>query len=369
MKLPNGYGSVVKLSGSRRKPWAVRISYLEEQPNGIVKRKRKYLNYFKEQKSALAYLAEYNAGAVVSEHQRYTDTPTFAELFGKWEKYKRSLKNQLSASTWRNYHIAFGMFSPVHHEKIVSLRAQQLQDCILAQSSKSRSTSGNMRAILRGMWEYAIMNEYTEKNITEHLVFDFTDSGVPIHTRFSDHEITMLWDALYTINNIDIVLIYIYTGCRPVELLDIESENVHLEERYMIGGVKTAAGKNRVIPLHEAIVPLVEKRLSESRQYLITNKYGNHYTRAVYSNSNWNTLMGRMNMNHSPHDCRYTFAALADACGMNETCKKIIMGHALPNRDGTAFKIGGTRDVTRDTYTEKTIRQLVEEVNKIPVAF
>lgn len=45
MKLPNGYGSVVKLKGKRRKPWAVRISYLQD--------------------SALAYLAEYNNGGLV----------------------------------------------------------------------------------------------------------------------------------------------------------------------------------------------------------------------------------------------------------------------------------------------------------------
>lgn len=76
MKMPNGYGSVVKLSGARRKPWAVRVSYLEEQDNGTVKRKQKYLAYFAEQKHALTYLAEYNNGAVVKEHQKYTDVPT-----------------------------------------------------------------------------------------------------------------------------------------------------------------------------------------------------------------------------------------------------------------------------------------------------
>ncbi len=79
--------------------------------------------------------------------------------------------------------------------------------------------------------------------------------------------------------------------------------------------------------------------------------------------------MGRLNMNHAPHDCRYTFAALADNACMNETCKKIIMGHALGNREGTAFKTGGTADVTRDVYTEKTIPELVAEVNKLPVTF
>lgn len=369
MKMPNGYGSVVKLSGTRRKPWAVRVSYLEEQKNGTVRRKQKYLAYFAEQKSALTYLAEYNNGIVVKEHQKFTDVPTFAEMFGKWEKYRRSLKSAPSESTWRNYRIAFAMFAPVHHERIPSIRAQELQDCLTAQSSKSRATIGNMRAILRGMWQYAIANEYTEKDITQHLVFDFTESGVPIHTRFTDDEIRKLWDALWTVNNVDIVLIYIYTGLRPSELLDIESGNVHLADRYMIGGMKTEAGRNRIIPIHDAIVPLIEFRLGQNRPYLITNKYGNHYTRAVYQNSNWNTLMQKIGMNHAPHDCRYTFAALADKSGMNETCRKIIMGHALANRDGTAFKTGGTLDVTQDVYTEKTVPELVAEVNKLPASF
>ena len=369
MKMPNGYGSVVKLHGTRRKPWAVRVSYLEEQANGTVKRKQRYLAYFADQKHALTYLAEYNNGMVVKEHQKYTDVTTFKELFDKWEKYRRSLKSAPSESTWKNYRIAFNMFSDLHQQKIISIKAQNLQDCITAQSSKSKTTIGNMRAIIRGMWEYAIINEYTEKDITQHLVFDFTESGVPIHTRFTDDEIKKLWEALWVVNNVDIVLIYIYTGLRPAELLEIKSENVHIEERYMIGGMKTEAGKDRIIPIHESIVPLVEYRLGQKRNYLNTNKYGNQYTRAVYHNSNWNTLMNKLKMNHAPHDCRYTFAALADNACMNETCRKIIMGHALPNKDGTAYKTGGTSDVTKDVYTEKTIAELVEEVNKLKTSF
>lgn len=369
MKLPNGYGSVVKLKGSRRKPWAVRISYLQKQEDGTVKRKRKYLAYFAEQKSALAYLADYNNGAVVKEHQKYSDSPTFAEMYEKWKRYRNSLKSKPGASTWKNYDIAFNMYAPIHSKKMISIRAQDLQDCITAKSSKSRTTVGNMRAIVRGMWSYAINNEFVENDITQYLVFEFTDSDTPIHTRFTDSEITLLWNSLGVVNNVDVILIYIYTGCRPVELLDIESKDVHLSERYMIGGAKTEAGRNRIIPIHEAIVPLIQYRLDQKRPYLITNKYGNHYTRAVYSNSNWGTVMNKLNLNHAPHDCRYTFAALADNACMNETCKKLIMGHALVNKNGTAFKTGGRSDVTRDVYTEKTIPELVREVNKLPTKF
>lgn len=119
MKLPNGYGSVVKLPGNRRKPYAVRITYMDSE-NGIPKRKRKYIAYFSDQKHALSYLAEYNNGAVVKEHQKYADTPTFAELYDKWCKYRKSLKTNPSASTWKNYNIAFGMYAPIHHKNHIS---------------------------------------------------------------------------------------------------------------------------------------------------------------------------------------------------------------------------------------------------------
>lgn len=368
MKLPNGYGSVVKLPGNRRRPWAIRISVMEEV-NGIPKRKQKYIAYFADQRRALEYLTEYNSGAVVKEHQKYADIPTFAELFEKWVRYRKGLKNHPTEDTWRNYRIAFNMYCPLHDKKIISIRSQELQDCINRYSNKSKTTIGNMRAIVRGMWQYAIMNEYAEKDITQVLVFEGAEPGIPIHTRFTDQEVKALWDALGVINNVDIVLIYIYTGMRPSELLDMEVENVFLDKRYMIGGSKTEAGKNRVIPIHEAIVPLIEYRLNQRRNYLITNKYGNKYTRAVYQISNFKTVMEKMRMDHVPHDCRYTFAALADAASMNETCRKIIMGHSLGNASGTAFKIGGNHDVTRDTYTEKTLEQLIQEVNKLPITF
>lgn len=369
MKLPNGYGSLVKLTGTRRKPYAIRVSYWDDTPGKPPKRKQRYIAYFAEKKHALSFLAEYNSGAIMPEHQKYADIPTFTELYEKWKSYRKSLPTNPVASTWKNYDIAFNMFESVHSKKIISIRSSELQECISSKSCKSKSTLGNMRVILKGMWQYAIINEFTEKDITQHLVYHSTQEGTPIHTRFTDKQIAALWDALGTVNNVDIVLIYIYTGMRPGELLDILSEDVHLEEKYMIGGSKTEAGINRIIPLHEAIIPLIKYRLEQNRKYLITNKYGNKYTRAVYHNSNFNTLMQRMKMNHAPHDCRYTFAALADQVSMNETCRKIIMGHALSNKDGTAFKTGGNSDVTRDVYTEKTLPQLLEAVNLLPTKF
>ena len=63
-------------------------------------------------------------------------------------------------------------------------------------------------------------------------------------------------------------VILLNTGMRIGELLDIEIKNIHLEERYMIGGLKTEAGRDRVIPIHERIVPLIEMYMQNRKQYL-----------------------------------------------------------------------------------------------------
>ena len=75
--------------------------------------------------------------------------------------------------------------------------------------------------------------------------------------------------------------------------------------------------------------------------------------------------MKKLKMQHSPHDGRYTFAALADNAGMNEVCQKIIMGHVVPDQDGKNFKTGSNENITKGVYTQKTLQELRAEINKI----
>ena len=88
------------------------------------------------------------------------------------------------------------------------------------------------------------------------------------HLSFSHSEIIKLWENI-SIDFVDTVLMSIYTGLRPSELLKIEKEKVYFSERYMIGGIKTEAGINRTILIHEDIAPLIEARLLGSSRYLI----------------------------------------------------------------------------------------------------
>ena len=74
MKLPNGFGSVYKLSGRRRHPWVARktVGWNEKgQP------KYKYIGYYETKKEALQALS-----AVSEEEER--ETATLQEVHERW---------------------------------------------------------------------------------------------------------------------------------------------------------------------------------------------------------------------------------------------------------------------------------------------
>lgn len=217
---------------------------------------------------------------------------------------------------------------------------------------------------MRGMWKYALSTELVDRDITAGLVFKSAETRQK-HTQFSDQEIAELWASLGKVPNVDLMLILVYTGLRITEFLTMECASINIVDHYMVGGIKTDAGRNRIIPIHDSILPLIHARMGG--RYLVSRSNGGKYTTTGFRIGIWDGLCQRLGLNHIPHDTRYTFASLANNAGMNDVCLKIILGHSVSNASGSAFKIGGTGDVTKNVYTEKTISELVSEVNKIPV--
>ena len=83
---------------------------------------------------------------------------------------------------------------------------------------------------------------------------------------FSDAEVHLLWEYHEMIPFADIILIGIYSGFRPQELVLLRTENIFLEEGYMIGGMKTSNGINRVVPIHPKIKELVAFRYHQATE-------------------------------------------------------------------------------------------------------
>ncbi len=152
----------------------------------------------------------------------------------------------------------------------------------------------------------------------------------------------------------DMILIGIYSGWRPQELAILRTADIDLANRTFKGGLKTDAGKNRIVPIHSRIFPLVQRLYDPKHEYLFNDKNGQQGTFMTYDKyrSRFQKVCKHLNMEHKPHDTRHTFITLAKEADMNEYILKLIVGHAI-------------QDITEKVYTHRTMEELQAEIEKI----
>ena len=339
MKFPNGYGSVVKLSGKRRKPYAVRITTGYAVGDDRTTQKYKYLEYFEKQKDAVLYLANYNSGQKVKEHQSLQEAPTLEDVYKLWID-ERERRKGLSDSLRNAYNAAFQKYVSLHKRKIRTLRLSDVQPVLDANEDMSRGTVSNMLTVIRGIYHYAMRYELVESDFTG-LLIGSGKASKQIHKAFAADEISKLWE-LQADPVAHFALVTIYTGMRPVEPTLIGPEDIHLDDRYMIGGVKTASGRDRVIPIHHKILPIVEARKGSPCLF------------EPIRSDVYHKWMSDHGMDHLPHDGRHTCATLLEAAGVSLHRRKLILGHRV-------------KDITEGTYTHVGAAELVAEIEKIDV--
>lgn len=352
MRLPNGYGSVIKLGGKRRKPYAVRITTDYKQNDaGEYVQKYKYLEYFEKSKDAYAYLAEYNAGVKVKEHVPLSNLPTFAEVYNMWLDFKFSLKKKPAAGTYSNYKAAFKNLEPLHSIKFKNIRLSDLQEVVSRYKDMSSGTNAAIMTVLHGMYKYAMRYEFVEKDYSQLVTVEWENPSEPSHVPFLKSEVEYLWQHKDE-ENVFVVLIMIYTGVRASEFLTLKTENIHIDKRYMIGGMKTDAGINRIIPINEKIVPLLESHYNTENEYFYPRNDGRAYSFVAFYRANWKNVMAAMNMEHKPHDTRHTCATLLEEAKVSDFHRKLILGHAVD-------------DITNGVYTHVSTETLIEDINQI----
>ncbi|MCG5104587.1 hypothetical protein [Oceanobacillus alkalisoli] len=137
MKNPNGYGSVCKLSGKRRKPFAVIVT---TGWNDEGKQRREYLGYYKSRKEAMVALADYNN----NPYDLSAGKLTFKEV------YERLIKERfpkISKSNQLGYEMAFRRSEPLHDIKFNEVRKAHLQS-VIDNCDKSWGTKKKNKSII-----------------------------------------------------------------------------------------------------------------------------------------------------------------------------------------------------------------------------
>lgn len=340
MRNPNGYGSIVcldKTGKKRRKPWAVRITVGWDE-NGL--QKTKYLGYYVNQKEAQLALAQYHLNGLDLE----INTVTFKDIFKLW--YDRQ-KNVLTEKNLASYEVCFNHLSTLHKKKFKDIKTAHLQNTLDALNFKY-ATLSKTKSLMNQMYKVALENDLAIKNYAEFVKVNAVQEEVG--EAFSKNEITHLWSLCSKKELVDDILILIYMGSRISETLNIKMEHVHLEEKYIeVHGTKTQAA-NRVVPIHEDIIPLIEQRLNQ--KWLFENN-GNKFT---YRNFlyKYEKLMTDLEFNHKIHDTRKSFISYMFESGVPMETIKFIVGHAQ-------------QGVTASVYLKlkENIALFIREVNRM----
>lgn len=336
MKNPNGYGSVFKLAGNRRKPWCARITvgWTDEG-----RQQYKNIGYYEERSEAMIALAQYNNDPYDLDANKIT----FAEIYEKWSEEKFP---KISDSNVRGYKTSFNKCSMLHNMKFRQIKKMHMQRVINENEHLSYQVRMKLKTLFSQLYQFAIENDIVEKDYSK-----FVEAGEQttkiIRKPFTDAEIETLWRNL-NIPYVDTILIMIYSGMRVGELLEMKCDNIDINNQIMIGGIKTKASIDRTIPIHDRILPLIDT----SNKYLVVSPTGKKMSYNNYIQRQFTPTMKELGMNHLPHDCRHTTATLLDNAGVDRTIVKLILGHA-------------SNDVTERVYTHKTPEQLLSAINMI----
>ena len=330
MKNPNGYGSVVKLSGNRRKPFCARKTVGWNDKGQPI---YKAIGYFATRQEGMIALAEYNQNPYDIDLSKIT----MKELFNRWSK--RDFP-KISASSASSHKSALKHCEGLWNTPYKKIKAFQMQETI-DNCGCGYSTQGAIKNLWGQLDRYAMeLDIITKMNSSLiHAAPIPPTSKLP----FSEDEISKVWE-LSEEPDADTILILIYSGFRITELLTLRTDKINLEDWYFQGGIKTKAGKDRIVPVHPRIRKYVEARVKEGHEYLITGSNGKKLSTSQYYMI-WNHYMQKLNFSHTPHECRHTFRSRLDSAGANKVCIDLMMGHVSSN-------------VGERVYTHKTIEEL-----------
>lgn len=334
---PRGTGSVWKDARNKSRP------FVAVAADGT------RIGTFGTSSEAVKALDDVNASKISPERQTYT----LADVYDRWSELHYP---KITVKAQQTYANAYRKAAVLHDRRIAELKTEDYQRVLsqMMAAGASRSLCEKERQLFSQLCQYAINQDIIHTNYSTALVLP--EASAPKTRVLSADEVQAIRntaDDARLGETARIALTLIYTGMRLNELLTARRENVHADEGYLIGGEKTEAGRDRVIPLHPDIMPYILQWLDgNDTPYLIPSKYGLPRDHNNVRKS-FNSLMRKLGIEGvTPHTCRHTAATKFAAAGLPPEITKQILGHA----DITT---------TLNIYTHPDVQNLIENARRV----
>lgn len=317
-----------------KKPW------LAYAPSSKYGQGRQYIGCYATRNEARAALEDFNKNGRPELYNA-----TLADIYQMWSKIHF---NSVSYSAVKLYTSMWKRFKNIQEMPVRDIRTAHIQE--LVNASTSRSSAEIIKAMAVMMCKYAMENDIVLKNYADFVKipkFEKKEKRI-----FTDEEINALWKCSDQ-KPAQVVLFMIYTGFRIGEILALTIDDVHLSEGYIIGGEKSEAGKNRIVPIPPSIPELsqfVQQWCVEATDNRIIKMSKSCFRENIFDAAL--AAAGIAPEGLTPHCTRHTFASISSASGIKPESLQKIIGHA-------------NYSTTAEVYIHQDVTKLIEEMRKI----
>lgn len=355
-RLPNGFGQITKISGRNlRNPYRVMITVGKDDLGRPIAKLLKPVAYFSTYNAAYEALSEYN-----KDPYDITRSITMDEMFHDWlADHKvdnpRSLKNikyawvyceqihniDAQAIRSRNIRILFdNPYKTVDDEKIIA----------------TPSTQKLIKSTLNQLCDWGVKYNLMTRNYAREVITNIEENRVH-HKSFTKEEMETLWKVEKNEFYVKMILFQCYMGWRPSEMILLKKENINLDDMTITFGMKTKAGRNRTVPVHQRVQSFLHYFIarSDDSEWLFPSRCKKEHSLGYSGYNKYFKITIEkygLDTNHTPHDCRKQFVTMAKEAGVDEYALKRLVGHAI-------------EDLTEETYTDRSIEWLRSELEKI----
>lgn len=245
---------------------------------------------------------------------------SFADVFEAWkeEHYK-----EITDAGRASYNRAYDVFKQLHRKKFRGLRTADFHAVLYPYMGQSHYTMSKHKQLLTQMSARAMREELITTNFAKFV--KLPENVKKEKEIFSDTDIEKLeTDGGETAK---IVLMLIYTGMRIGELFALPLDDFH--GAYVVGGEKTEAGRNMVIPIRPEGRRYFQYFAQQAGGPLLLSGYTGQRVPNNFRKRDYYPLLDKLGIERkTPHATGHTYASRARRSGMPPEILQKILGHA-----------------------------------------
>ncbi len=217
----------------------------------------------------------------------------------------------------------------------------------------SLSSLTKIKALLTQLYDYSLANNIIDKNYASLVKIP---KGIKAGTKraFTDAEFEILEKGWQSIPGADAVYALCYLGFRVSEFCQLTPASYNKAAQTLKGGLKTEAGRDRIVPIHPNISALIENWASAGHESLYADANGKPYNKDRFTRNVWKPAIKALGLpdDLTPHSARHTCGTRLSAAGARPEDIQAILGHA-------------DYSVTANTYINQDVAALRESMSRM----